>query len=258
LKRLLKRLLLASSGAAAVIPDLSLPTTNRLYYFYGGNGSNKPSGITGTDGAGISSWLDKDSLVTAVQATGSAQPTYRQAAEVSTGIFRGCAEFGGDDFLQASVGILSLQTDYTWTIVVKTSHASGGTITAEGSTGSNTPFMRFDTNANKVVAALRDNASTTVNSTSTSDINNNAAHVITAQRIGTTQTIYVDGFAVAQDTDSTAALGALTTNRFIMGALYRATPVEYWDGQIYLNAAWGADVLADLASSGIKAHYGIA
>jgi hypothetical protein len=250
--------LFGSSASAPVIPDLELPTTNRLYYFYGGNGSSKPSGITGSDGAGISAWEDMDGLVTFSQATGSAQPTYYQAVEVATDIFRGCAQLGGDDFLLASVGVLSLQSEWTMGAVIRTEHASGGTIVAEGSTGSNTPFIRFDSNANKVNSAKRDNAGNTVSNLSTSDINNNAMHVLLMKQVGTTLSLYVDNLVTPQDSDSSVALGALTTNRFILGALYRATPIELWSGQVFSLFAYSGDASAALADSDIKSHYGIA
>jgi hypothetical protein len=248
---------MASIASAPVIPDLELPTTNRLYYFYGGNGSSKPSGITASgDGGAISSWLDKDSLVTVSQGTGSAQPTYRLSVAGLNN--RGAVEFDGGDLLQSNAGILSLQSEWTWAIVIKTSHASGGTIISEGRSSSNTPFIRFDSNANKVNSAKRDNASNSVSNLSTSDINNNAAHILVCTQIGTNLSLYVDNLTVAQDTDSSAALGALTTDRFVMGALARGTPTEFWDGQIALAVAYSGNALADLAASDVKTHYGIA
>jgi hypothetical protein len=254
---LVTTLLAGSASAPVVVPDLTLPTTNRLSYFYGGNGVTKPAGITASgDGGAVSSWQDMDSLVTAVQATGSAQPTYRLSVAAANN--RGCVEGDGGDNLQASVGILSLQSSWTHACVVRTSHASGGTIVSEGRSSSNSPFIRFDTSGNEVVSGMRDNASTNASATGTTDINNNAPHLIVSTLIGTTLYVYVDNLTVAQATTSIAALGALTTDRLTFFALGRTTIAEQWDGQIFLDATWSGDALADLAASDIKTHYGIA
>jgi hypothetical protein len=255
-KALLLSTVLASNASTPVIPDLELPTTNRLYYFYGGNGSSKPSGITASgDGGAISSWLDKDSLVTVSQGTGSAQPTYRLSVAGLNN--RGAAEFDGGDTLQAAVGVLSLVVgDWTWALVIKTSHAANGTIVSEGRSSSNTPFIRFDTAINDLTFSMRDNASTSANPATTTDINNNAARLLLATKIGTTLSIYIDNMVTPNATASTATLGALTTDRLTFGALGRAALTEFWDGQIALCAAWAGDQLS--AGATIKTHYGIA
>lgn len=255
-KSKLLKLLTVLAGSSAAVPDLSLPTTDRLYYFYGGNGVTKPSGITSAgDGSAVSSWADMDSQVTLAQAGGTEQPTYRLSVAGFNN--RGAVEFDGGDYLFASDTAIPFLSDWTWGMVVKSSHSSGGTIASEGNNPDNNPFLRFDTTTNKVIASVRSNAGASASVTSTAVVGDGAKHLIVMRHDNTAKLLYlyVDDLATPNVQVSTAALGATTFNRMCLGALYRSSAGEIWDGQIALSVAYSGNHVSDLSAA--KTHYGI-
>lgn len=225
-----------------------------LRYRHGGYGNAKPSEIAGDgDGQAVTGWTSGANTMTPTGG-GPASPTYRQSVAAANN--RGCVEYDGGDNLQINTALLHSESDWTWVMVVRTNHSTGGTIASEGNSASNAPMIRIDTTGNDAIGNMRDGASVNVQAIGTTDINNNAPHIIVVTKIGTTLSIYVDNLVTPQATASTAAQGALVTNRYTHAGLGRAAITEPWDGQIYLDVAWAGNHLADCIPA--KAHYGIA
>lgn len=235
------------------VPDIALPTDNLLAMWYAGNGAVDHASVAGDDGEPVTQWNDSSGSGYHVsQATEAAQPVYRRSVAALGG--RGAVQFDGDDFLQRTLaaGITANLNVYTIAVV------GIGNLEkywySENSSAGNTPHVIINLDgAGAANYAHRDDAATQQISNGAADISE-AKHLIVAHRLASNSfATRVDG--VEKDTSSTAP-STTTIDTVTLGALGRATPLQFLTGQIALVAVYGANTVATIEPI-IAEHYGI-
>ena len=261
MKKLLKFLLLASGGAAPVVPDLVMPTTDRLYHFYGGNGVAQPSGITAAgDGTTISAWQDVDLAVNTAQGTGAAQPTYRLSVAGLNN--RGAVEFDGGDSLTASATPITFLSDWTIGWVLLSGMTSNGTVWSLRRSSDTNPFLRLrGGSTTKVSMGMRSNTGTSIASpSSTATVFNTVKHIVVARHDNTAKLlyIYIDNLVTPDNGAGfdTSTIAAMTVDRFSLGAMAGSgAAAEHFNGHIAMCTGYSGNHVSDFADA--KTHYAI-
>lgn len=179
----------------------------------------------------ISSFVDQFSTRDCTQATPALQPVYELTGWTPDGS-RSALFDGVDDYVSNNsiAQLLASGTDTAFTVFIVAqlvaAGASGDAFWACGSSSSITPIVRLsEAGANTIHAFRRDDAGANPASPSYGSFDL-LPHVITTIFDGTTTTIRVDGVTVASGDQGTGT-GALTVDRFAIGALLRGTPGSY-------------------------------
>ena len=224
--------------------DIALPSENLLALWYAGNGSKDHASISGSDGNPVTAWADSGSNgYDLTQATEAAQPTYhRKLAALNN---RGAVQFGGNDYLQRTIaaGITANLDEYT-ILSVGIGNAEKYWY-SENRAASVTPQVLVNLDgAGAANCAHRDDAA--VQQISNAGAVNHAGvkRMIVAHRIGAASfAIRVDG---AQLGTSVLEPTTTTIDRVTLGALGRATPIQFLTGYLSLIAVYGANNVATI------------
>lgn len=225
--------------------DLDLPTTNLIFWGYGGNGSTQPSEVGASgDGQAISNWDDKSTSAYHVTNTGSARPTYDLSASV--GNLRGGAVFASasSQYLnRAAAGLIDNLNVYTIAIVLATTSTAIQTIYSTGAAGANPiTLLRLNNGAtNRVDFAHRSDSGTIASGQATvSNFTDGNLKLIVLRRSASNAfSLRVNGVEIAT---STNAPGTTTTTNFVIGARFTSGAYsQYTNGTIFTAAMYSSD-----------------
>lgn len=178
----------------------------------------------------ISAFVDQFGSFDCTQGGPSLQPTYEATGWVDgspSALFDGVDDYVSSNTLAQAL-VSGIDTPYTMFFVAQlvATGASGDAFWACGSSSSITPIVRLsEAGANTIHGFRRDDAGANPAAPTYASFNL-LPHVLTDVFDGTTRTIQVDGVTVASGDQGTGT-GALTVDRFAIGALLRSTPGNY-------------------------------
>lgn len=198
---------------------------------YGGGtlkGWFKADSLALSDGASVTTWLDSSS--NGNNASGGTSPVYR------TGVQNGKP---GVLFTRASSQYLAANglaamhsgTNLPFTVVIAAKHVTNVAsedLFAWGSSTDADPFSVLRSNGSTYQIQQRDDTAVSNLAVVSGVIVNTSPHVYTALFDGTNAEVRVDGVSVAGP--SACNVGAMTVDRFALGALLRAAASNFFDG----------------------------
>jgi hypothetical protein len=183
-----------------------------------------------TQAGTVSAFIDQFSTHDCTQGTPASQATYEATGWVDgtpSALFDGVDDYASSNTLAQ---LLASGTDQPYVVFLVAqlvaTGASGDAFWACGSSSSITPIVRLsEAGANTIHGFRRDDAGLNPASPAYASFDL-LPHVITDIFDGTTRTIQVDNVTVASGDQGTGT-GALTVDRFALGALLRSTPGSY-------------------------------
>ena len=163
----------------------------------------------------------------------------------------GTAAFNGtSDYIEpASLPLTSFENFVFCAWVNIKASSQNNTPIGFGNTATNTPIANLDINSNtsNIVAYFRDNAGNDIGATANFSAYFGKWAFVSYAKSGNTITLYINGSAVATDTDVNA--GAITLNTFSVGSLLRTSRINYTDGNLANVAIWNRALSSDEINS---------
>tara|TARA_R110002033_G_C3816237_1_gene232651 strand:+ start:25 stop:825 length:801 start_codon:yes stop_codon:yes gene_type:complete len=164
---------------------------------------------------------------------------------------QGSAAFNGtSDFIEpASLPLTSFENFVFCAWVNIKASSQNNTPIGFGNTATNTPIANLDINSNtlNIVAYFRDDAGNDIGPTANFSAYFGKWAFVSYAKSGNTITLYINGSAVATDTDVNA--GAITLNTFSVGSLLRTSRINYTDGNLANVAIWNRALTSDEINS---------
>lgn len=226
--------------------------------WYAGDGTSKPASITSDgDGQPVSQWSSAAGAGFDLANTLTARPTYDQSVAALGN--RGGVVFDetSSQVLTANVAASSIANLNTYNIfiVFATSGTAVGAMYAEGSHTTTEPVIQAFVDAGDIGGLIRDTAGgeSAVNTTG-KEYNDGAAHIMTIRRINAMSFEYrIDGGSEIVQFQSP---GATAITRIAIGALVRATTLNYFTGTIGRVVLTSQDNY-EAVESILATHYGV-